>query len=210
MIHRSEFRENEFTKLINERSGNLGYHLPLEKHTTLNFNVQDFYDYMFDSWGSSSCQPYDLRPNMDEFSNKQIQLARDVGYNSGNTLKRDWGRQPEENSAFKEILGWENFKLLGINPNRTLIRLLCYLPGNSLPVHVDGYEGWQQFYETDEQPVRFSVLVNDWSWGQFLQIHDNVITNWQSGDTYIIDKDVWHCSANAGILPKVTLTITGI
>jgi len=210
MIDRSEFTENQFTKLIRKNGQNLSDHLPLEKHAELVFNNEDFYTYMYNDWGSSSCQPYDVRPNMDDFSNKQMTYARDLGYHSGNTLKRDWGRKPTENSALKEILGLNNFKLLDINPDRTLIRLLCYLPGNMLPVHIDGYEGWQQFYQTEEIPKRFSVLVNDWSWGQFLQVHDNVITNWHSGDTYVIGENVWHCSGNAGILPKVTLTITGL
>ena len=43
--------------------------------------MQDFYDYMFDSW-DPSCHPMICVPNMDEFSNKQIlELAHDVGYN---------------------------------------------------------------------------------------------------------------------------------
>ncbi len=210
MLRLSDFVENEFTKFISDNNQDLSIHLPLEKHCTLKFNNTDFYDFMFKDWGTSSCLPYEPRPNSDDFSNLQMTFARNLGYHTGNTLKRDWGRKPEENSEFKEIIGLDNFNLLGIDPNRTLIRLLCYMPGNMLPLHIDGYEGWQQFFNTDEVPKRFSVLVNDWSWGQFLQLHDNVITNWSCGDTYIIGQNVWHCSGNAGILPKVTLTITGV
>lgn len=209
MKGRNEFFENDLTKLIASSGQDLKTKMPLEKHCTLDIDNKVFYDYMYENWTTCNCQPYDVRPNMDDLSNKQMSIARELGYHSGNTLKRDWGRHPEENLALCEMLGNDNIKLLGIDPNRTLIRLLCYMPGNFLPVHVDGTEAWQQYYKTTDVPKRFSVLVNDWSWGQFLQIHNNVLTNWNVGDTYVINKGVWHCSGNAGILPKVTLTITG-
>ena len=54
------------------------------------------------------------------------------------------------------------------------------------------------------------MAVSDWDWGHVLQIHDNIISNWTAGDTYVIPPDVFHTSANFGIAPKYTLTITGV
>jgi hypothetical protein len=73
----------------------------------------------------------------------------------------------------------------------------------------DGFEGFKRLYGKDGS-TRFFVAVSDWDWGHVLQVHDNIISNWQPGDTYIIPAGVCHASANFGIAPKYTLTITGV
>jgi hypothetical protein len=88
--------------------------------------------------------------------------------------------------------------------------LLCYNPGNILPVHKDGFEGWRKmFNKPDINPYRYSVMISPWDWGHYLQLHDQMITNWNPGDTWVVPHDVWHCSGNGGVMPKVTLTVTG-
>jgi hypothetical protein len=37
-----------------------------------------------------------------------------------------------------------------------------------------------------------------------------MITNWTPGDSYVIPTRVLHCSGNGGVVPKVTLTVTGL
>jgi oxalate decarboxylase/phosphoglucose isomerase-like protein (cupin superfamily) len=83
------------------------------------------------------------------------------------------------------------------------------MPGQCLPLHSDGLEGFKKMYG-DENPTRFFVAVSEWDWGHVLQVHDNVIANWSPGDAYIIPPDVFHASANFGISPKYTLTVTGV
>ena len=101
--------------------------------------------------------------------------------------------------------------MLDLDPDTCLVRLLCYLPGNIFPVHWDGFEGWaEKFDGWHLTPTRVSVMVSPWSWGHYLQVHDKMISNWIPGDTYIVPDKVLHCSGNGGVVPKVTLTITGL
>ena len=87
--------------------------------------------------------------------------------------------------------------------------LLEYMPGHCLPLHYDGFEGFKKIYKKDNS-TRFFVAVSDWDWGHVLQVHNNIISNWNPGDTYIIPAGVCHASANFGIAPKYTLTVTGV
>ena len=73
----------------------------------------------------------------------------------------------------------------------------------------DGFEGFERLYG-EGNATRFFVAVSNWDWGHVLQVHDNIISNWKAGDTYIIPPDVFHTSANFGIAPKYTLTVTGV
>ena len=87
------------------------------------------------------------------------------------------------------------------------------MPGNIFPVHTDLFEGWRDkfnIHDPDIMPTRFNVLLNKYSWGQYLQVHNTMITMWEPGDTYIIPKNVLHCSGNGGVVPKITLTVTGL
>ena len=52
-------------------------------------------------------------------------------------------------------------------------------------------------------------MLEDWDWGHFLQVHDNIISHWTPGDVIEIPNEVFHLSANFGIETKLTLTVTG-
>lgn len=211
-MHKEEFVKNKFTEFIDDLGYDLNQPLTVEKECQLDINPMDFYDFMEKNWLDCYCLPYEPRPNLDYVSNQQAQLAKDLGYYAGNSLKRDWGKNnPKHDEIFKEILGQKNFDLIEMDPKTTLIRLLCFTPGNILPLHWDQFEGWTaKFGIKDKQPRRLLTMVNEWSWGQYVQIHDKFITNWKAGDTWGIPEKVLHCSGNGGIVPKITMTITGI
>ena len=44
------------------------------------------------------------------------------------------------------MIGLDNFYMLGLDPDETLMRLLEYMPGHSLPLHYDGKEGFKRLY----------------------------------------------------------------
>ena len=125
------------------------------------------------------------------------------------TTETNWGLNPKHNDMLKELIGSNNFAKLRLDPKSTLVRLLEYRPGHMLPLHSDGMEGFKRI-NGKQNPTRFFVAVSDWDWGHVLQVHDNMVSNWTAGDTYIIPNDIFHASANFGIGPKYTLTITGV
>ena len=205
------FTSNEFTKYLDSYGYDINVPFDLKQHCKLDIDPTQWFEFMSDNWINCYCFPYEPRPNLDPVSNDQTTHANRIGYHTGNSIKRDWGKnEPLHDDVFKEFIGKDNFDRMGVDPDTTLVRLLCYQPGNVFPVHWDGFEGWNAKFGIDKTPTRFSVLINPYSYGQYLQIHDKMITNWSPGDTYVIPEGVLHCSGKGGIVPKVTLTITGL
>jgi len=204
------FIENNFTKMLDSHGYDINQRIEIKKHCRIDIDPKKFYRFMCQHWSQANILPYKPNPHYTEITNQQLRLTQEVGYHNGNTLKRDWGKREEHNAELKKIIGKENLEKIGIDEKYTLVRLLCYEPGNMFPVHWDEYESWWKKFELDETPKRYSVLVNPWSWGQYLQLHSTVITNWLPGDCYIIPNQLLHCSGNGGIVPKITLTITSL
>jgi len=208
---KDNFLSNDFTKYLDTMQVDLNEPLDVPLHCNIDINSDVWFEWMTNNWMDCTTLTYEPRPVHDATSNLQTELANQLGYHNGNTLKRDWGKYvPHHNDEFKEIIGDKNFERIGLDPDTVLVRLLCFLPGNIFPVHSDGMEGWKSMFNIDKDATRFSVFISPWSWGHYLQIHDNMLTNWKSGDTYIVPSGVMHCSGNGGILPKVTLTLTGL
>jgi|TARA_R100000030_G_scaffold22667_2_gene16296 hypothetical protein len=204
------FTQNNFTKMLDQYGYDINEHIEIKKHCQIDIDPNDFFKFMSKHWMDANTAPYKPNAHYSKITNEQLRLTQEVGYHNGNTLKRDWGKLEQHNSELKEIIGNNHLEKIGIDPKYTLVRLLCYEPGNVFPVHWDEYESWWKKFNIDATPTRYSVLINPWSWGQYLQLHTTVITNWQPGDCYIIPNKVLHCSGNGGIVPKITLTITSL
>jgi len=87
-------------------------------------------------------------------------------------------------------------------------------PGNFNPLHFDTCAAVISKNEVPDDRIkeirRYLIFIEDWHWGHFLQIGNNVVTNWKSGDVYTWDFGMYHLSANAGIVDKYTMQITGL
>ena len=198
-----------FKKYLEDRKVDLSEHLELDKLCTLEIKPREFEDFANAHRQEATVKWYHPRPFLNSTTNEQAINANWVGYNEHNTTESNWGLAPAHNTTLKELVGKHNFEALGIDPEKSLLRLLEYMPGHSLPLHCDGFEGFKRLYG-DDNPTRFFVAISDWDWGHALQLHDNMIANWKAGDTYIVPSGVFHASANFGIAPKYTLTITGV
>ena len=198
-----------FKKYLEDRKIDLSEHLELDKLCTLELNPTEFEDFANAHRQEATVKWYHPRPFLNSTTNEQAINANWVGYNEHNTTESNWGLDPAHNTTLKELVGKHNFEALGIDPDKSLLRLLEYMPGHSLPLHCDGLEAFKRLYG-DDNPTRFFVAISDWDWGHALQVHDNMIANWKAGDTYIVPSGVFHASANFGIAPKYTLTITGV
>ena len=51
-------------------------------------------------------------------------------------------------------------------------------------------------------------MITPWMFGQVIQVGGQVITNWNVGDTYTWQGDVWHGAANFGFDDLVVMQIT--
>lgn len=198
-----------FKKYLADRNINLKEHIQVDKLCTLDIDPKAFEDFANKNRQEAIIKSYHPRPFLSAETNEQAINANWIGYNEHNTRETNWGLDPKHNKILKAMVGRENFGRLGLDPEETLLRLLEYMPGQCLPLHYDGFEGFKRLYGKDGS-TRFFVAISDWDWGHVLQIHDNMISNWRPGDTYIIPSGVCHASANFGIAPKYTLTITGV
>ena len=198
-----------YKKYLEEKNIDLKKHFDLKLHCNLKLVPADFVKFANATRDDAIVKWYHPRPFLTPESNQQMVNANWVGYNEHNTTETNWGLNPKHNDMLKELIGSKNFAKLRLDPKSTLVRLLEYRPGHMLPLHSDGMEGFKRIYGK-QNPTRFFVAVSDWDWGHVLQVHDNMVSNWTAGDTYIIPNDIFHASANFGIGPKYTLTITGV
>jgi len=198
-----------FKKYLEDRKIDLSEHLELDKLCTLEIEPTEFEDFANAHRQEATVKWYHPRPFLNSTTNEQAINANWIGYNKHNTTESNWGIGSKQNQMLKWLVGKHNFDALGLEYEKVLVRLLEYMPGHCLPVHSDGLEGFKKLYG-EEQPTRFFVAVSEWDWGHVLQVHDNMIAKWNPGDTYVIPPNVFHASANFGIAPKYTLTITGV
>lgn len=198
-----------FKKYLDDRKVNLSEHLEVEKLCQLDIDPKNFEQFANEHRKEATVKSYHPRPFLNAETNEQAINANWIGYNKHNTTETNWGLDPAHNRTLKDLVGETNFKTLGIDPDKSLLRLLEYNPGHCLPLHCDGFEGFKRLYG-DGDATRFFVAISDWDWGHVFQMHDNIIANWSPGDTYIVPAGVFHASANFGVSPKYTLTITGV
>ena len=53
------------------------------------------------------------------------------------------------------------------------------------------------------------ILLEDWSWGHSFTAGNSTITQWKQGDIVYWEPYMFHCGANAGMIDKITLNVTG-
>ena len=86
-------------------------------------------------------------------------------------------------------------------------------PGNTNPWHFDTYLSTLQKtdlkLEQNHLIRRYLIFLENWDWGHFIQVGNNVLANWKVGDIYTWKTGMYHLSCNAGIKPKWTCQITG-
>ena len=200
---------SHFKALLDEKSVDLSKSIDVPKTCTLDLDFDAILEFAERTREQATRKWYHPRPFLDDYSNRQMINANWIGYNEHNTQETNWGLEPEHNKELNTLIGQHNFDLLGIDSDNVLIRLLEYKPGQMLPLHSDGMEGFKRIYGKNN-PRRFFVAVSPWDWGHVLQCHNNVISNWNTGDAWEIDPGVFHCSANFGISNKYSFTITGV
>jgi len=62
----------------------------------------------------------------------------------------------------------------------------------------------------DQDSVRFFIALEDWQWGQFVQMGNFIWKQWKAGDTMWFNwRDLPHATANAGHKMRPMLKVTG-
>ena len=203
-------RKDYYVNYLKEKGVDLQKHLDLTTlRQHLDLDPEPFYKFADEHRGESLQKYFKPRPFFNYDSMRQTVFLNDLGYNECNTFEYNYGIKDEHNNLLKEMLGDSAFEQLNIDKDTAGIRLLEYTPGNGIPLHTDSYNAFKDKNSKDSTVHRYFVAISPWSWGHFLQVHDNMISNWTPGDVIEIPNGVFHLSANFGIETKLTLTVTG-
>jgi hypothetical protein len=177
---------------------------------SLNLDHAALIDYFITDSKVKQTKYYMPRPFHPDADMRQATCLMHLGYNEYNSTETNIGLDEKDNQTLKAIVGVDNFKKLGLDPDTCLVRLLEYTPGNGIPLHTDSFNAFKNKYgQYDRRITRYFVAVSPWDWGHILQVHDKVIANWEVGDSYEIPEGIYHLSCNFGIAPKYSLTVTG-
>jgi|TARA_B110000305_G_C19284343_1_gene560934 hypothetical protein len=166
------------------------------QETVANLTDKDYYNEV-----SIKGEPYneEAREIMEGYHND---LTR-AGFNEHNT----GGRQTRQDlptlfQVMAQISGlW--------NPQ---IMFLEQPPGKFVPWHRDAYNNYRRnFAKVDDstEVIRYLVQLNDWQWGHYVSVGNEVIHQYKMGDIHCWPEGIYHATGNAGLWPRYALTITG-
>jgi len=99
---------------------------------------------------------------------------------------------------------------LGANWKETFFLKLT--PGCCLMWHYDSFSAFVKFQNIDMADYgkvkRAAIMINDWNFGQTIQLGDHVFGHWKKGDVYTWQGDMWHGAGNFGLSNLVCFQVT--
>ena len=83
-------------------------------------------------------------------------------------------------------------------------------PGNIIPKHRDMFHKiTTEFPNRKSMKVRANIFLEDWKSGHYLEFDEEPCTHWKANEGYILNNQVIHLAANAGLEDKYTLQVSG-
>ena len=81
--------------------------------------------------------------------------------------------------------------------------------GRLIPWHCDTYGHFVKTFNAAAQNLsRAIVFMENWTFGQTVQLGNSVLSHWKAGDIYSWDNEAWHGAANFGNQPFTIMQIT--
>jgi hypothetical protein len=91
------------------------------------------------------------------------------------------------------------------------LRIFVKPPMTALGLHADTYGSFSRKHNVQPSKIfRSFTLVEDWEWGHYNLIGNNVLHQYEAGESYRINPNVFHLSGNLGFNPLITMNITGV
>ena len=134
---------------------------------------------------------------------ERIVAFNEWGFNEHNTksLQITDSEFPEVFEPYKKFAGFGDCKVVALKQH----------PGQFLPWHEDTYVGFKKEFNipNDVKVTRYSLFLKDWQWGHFFSAGNSIMHQWKQGDIIELKPKMHHTTCNAGMVPKLTMTITG-
>ena len=207
-------KQDYYSEYLAEKGIDLNEHLEISHlEGKIDIDPEPFNQFIKQRHSEALTKWYAPRPFYNFDSMREAVFLNNIGYNEHNTFEYSWGIEDHHNQILKDLIGDSNFDSMALDRKTAGVRLLVYYPGTGIPLHTDSFNSFRDkigLAPGEGIVIRYFVAVSPWDWGHFLQVHDNMIHHWEPGYTLQIPAGVFHTSANFGITPKITLTVTGV
>lgn len=138
---------------------------------------------------------------MDKYKEKAFKEAELFG----NHAKNYYSIQQTDPSKQPKL--YQMSEKLGLDDCR--IRIHCQNPGQLASWHMDKAQGPNENRDP-KKTHRLFIFLQDWNFGQVVQIGNKIITHWKKGDTvWYRWQDLPHGTANFGHHQRFMMVITG-
>jgi hypothetical protein len=150
------------------------------------------------TWASRGYKGEGVAPPRDDLLSEEYDLER-FGYGKDYTITHlSW--------AIPEVLQ-KHVDAFGLGD--CMARLHIQKPGEVWNLHLDKLGKWCP--EDPTKVMRIFIQLTDWQNGQFWEFGNFHWNQWGAGEVITFDwQNMPHCTANAGMHPRVTLQLTGI
>ena len=208
----SDFSTNYLTQWIEDNPQSICHDV---NEIQMDIESDEFYNYIEDNWLSEK-HGFNITSHFSSFVNRQKtedesqlrfeksvlfrKFMLDMGYTHESTKQHEFEQKGD--CDLYRLLGADNFSKLNLNLTSCVFRILINMPGTFLPIHYD-YVG------INKSQRRYSIMIAPYSIGHFLFVGHKMLYNWKAGTCYDIRFPHLHGSGNCGILPKISLTVTG-
>ena len=133
-------------------------------------------------------------------------------------LHLSWGTPPastEHWMSFSPTLTGELSTILDHFDYETMSHNALKLPpGRMLMWHFDTYATFvnrKNIDQTDALKIkRSAIMMQDWDFGQVIQIGNEMISHWKQGDVFTWESYTWHGTANFGKSDMIVLQLSYI
>ena len=188
--------------------------LPIDvKSTTkLDINTSDWVRFSIDNFDLATQKWEEPKSHYTSQANKWATINNIVGRNIHNSFELNYGMLGDGNDKLKTILGQNNIKLLGIDWDTVLVRLLVKFPGHGMAWHEDSLDSYVlKFDLPDTSKVkRYWFSIDDWQDGHVFQVSKTVLSNWKKGEAFDLPFGIGHASSNFGYRPMYSVSFTGV
>jgi len=115
--------------------------------------------------------------------------------------------------SLRDLIGLKDSQLIILKYNRGETNLLHkdYIPKYD-HVEREGLEREEQVHEwKNTHYIRMLMLLEDRKPGQYMQMGDMMLNNWDAGDLYFYNgQEIYHSAGSCGDDPRYVMRITGI
>ena len=133
----------------------------------------------------------------------QYGYPQDEYYDNSNTFfYQSFDEAPDEIYKFANKYFLPNYS----------ITMMKQPPGSFIPRHRDKHYRFKSKNKkiNSNKIVRYCVFLSEWKPGHYFEYNDKPIKPWSRGQILVLEKDIYHRSANAGTQFKYTAQITGV